>query len=333
MNLIVNGRFLSRRVTGVERYAGEILRQLKDRPRVVRPEKWVYGLQGHFWEQIIFPGLVSSDQLLWSPANTGPLGVARQVLTVHDLSPLEHPEWFRASFALWYRLLLPVLATRVQWIVSPSEFVRAKLMRRFGLSAERVTTIPGGVDLSVFRPDAPRPSSLPSKYVLFVGTLQPRKNLVGLLSAWARVKDVVPEAWLLIAGEGGDMFPPLALPEMDRVKFLGAVAETDLPGLYAGAMLLVIPSLDEGFGLPVLEAMACGTPVAASTAGALPEVTGAAGLTFDPGDIPAMAEVLRCLLTDVTLRNTLREKGLERVCHFSWQTSAARLWEVFEKCQ
>jgi len=332
MNVIVNGRFLSRRVTGVERYAGEILRRLGDTPRVVRPDKWVYGVQGHFWEQVTLPRLVCSNQLLWSPANTGPLGVTKQVLTLHDLSPLEHPEWFRASFALWYRLLLPVLARRVRWIVVPSDFVRAKLMRRFGLPTERVTTIPGGVDLTIFRPDAPRRLSLPPKYVLFVGSLQPRKNLTGLLAAWAQVKDTVQDTWLVIAGEGGDMFRPLALPKMDRVKFLGAVAEADLPGLYAGATLLVIPSCDEGFGLPVLEAMACGTPVAASTAGALPEVTGAAGLTFDPDDIPAMAEVLRCLLTEKPLQMEFREKGLSWACRFSWQSSADRLWEVFKTC-
>jgi len=146
------------------------------------------------------------------------------------------------------------------------------------------------------------------------------------------VKDTVQDTWLVIAGEGGDMFRPLVLPKMDRVKFLGAVAEADLPGLYVGATLIVIPSRDEGFGLPVLEAMACGTPVATSTAGALPEVTGAAGLTFDPGDIPAMAEVLRCLLTEKPLQMELREKGLSRACRFSWQSSADRLWEVFKTC-
>jgi glycosyltransferase involved in cell wall biosynthesis len=333
MNVIVNGRFLSHRVTGVERYASEIFRRLGDKPRVARPDKWAYGMQGHFWEQVTLPRLVCSNQLLWSPANTGPLGVIKQVLTLHDLSPLEHPEWFRASFALWYRLLLPVLARRVRWIVVPSDFVRAKLIRRFGLPSERVTTIPGGVDLSVFRPDAPHTLSLPPKYALFVGSLQPRKNLTGLLAAWARVKDIAPDAWLLIAGEDGNTFRPLALPKMDRVKFLGAVAEADLPGLYAGATLLVIPSRDEGFGLPVLEAMACGTPVAASTAGALPEVTGAAGLTFDPGDILGMAEVLRCLLTEKPLQMELREKGLSQARRFSWQSSADRLWEIFEACQ
>jgi len=333
MNVIVNGRFLSRRVTGVERYGGEILRRLRGKPRVVRSERWAYGVRGHVWEQMVLPGLVGSDQLLWSPANTGPLGITKQVLTLHDLGPLEHPEWFRTGFALWYRLFLPVLVRRVQSIVTPSEFVKAKLMRRFGLSGERVTAIPGGVDLAVFRPDLPRTLDLPPRYVLFVGSLQPRKNLSGLLAAWARVKDDVPEAWLLIAGKGSAIFRPLALPDMDQVKFLGAVAEADLPGLYAGATLFVIPSLDEGFGLPVLEAMACGTPVAASTAGALPEVTGAAGLTFKPGDIPAMAEVLRCLLTEKPLQNEFREKGLTQARKFPWQTSAQRLWEVFEACQ
>ncbi len=333
MDVVVNGRFLSRRITGVERYGREVLRRLGGRLRVVRPEGWADGAAGHLWEQVALPGLVGPDQILWSPANSGPLRVPNQVLTLHDLSPLEHPEWFRAGFALWYRLFVPLLARRVRRVVTSSAFVRAKLLRRFGLPGKHVAAIPGGVDLAVFRPDAPRTLDLPPAYLLFVGSLQPRKNLAGLLEAWRLVQGAAPEAWLVIAGAGGGAFRRVTLAAGGRVLFLGAVAEASLPGLYAGAALFVLPSFDEGFGLPVLEAMACGTPVAASNAGALPEAAGDAGLSFDPCDIPAMAEALRRGLTDESLQNELREKGLARARSFYWQNSADKLREVFESCR
>ncbi|MEW5829576.1 MAG: glycosyltransferase family 1 protein [Chloroflexota bacterium] len=332
MNVVVNGRFLGRRVTGVERYGREVLRRLGGRPRVVRSGRGTDGARGHLWEQAALPGLVGPGQLLWSPANTGPLRVANQVLTLHDLGPLEHPEWYRATFGLWYRLFVPPLVRRVRRVVTSSEFVRAKLMRRFGLPGGRVTVVPGGVDTEIFHPNAPRTLDLPPKYALFVGSLQPRKNLPGLLAAWGQVEDAVPEAWLVIAGTGGAAFRPVSLIAAERVKFLGAVAEPDLPGLYAGASLAVLPSFDEGFGLTALEAMACGAPVAASTAGALPEVVGEAGLAFDPHDLPGMAEALRRGLTDEGLGKSLREKGPARAEGFPWQAAAGRMREVFEEC-
>jgi glycosyltransferase involved in cell wall biosynthesis len=173
---------------------------------------------------------------------------------------------------------------------------------------------------------------LPPCYVLFVGSLQPRKNLARLLDAWIRIKDALPDVWLLIAGIGGDAFRPTVLAVTERVKFLGAVPDADLPGLYANATIFILPSLDEGFGLPILEAMACGTMVIASRAGALPEVVGDNGLFFNPLDVDEIADTLRCGLQDSALRESLRVKGLTQAQRFSWDTSAERLWKVFEGC-
>lgn len=340
MSIVVNGRFLARRMTGVERYGREILSRLDDRParngvvgmRVVRYEARDGGWRGHLWEQVALPGQVGPNQLLWSPANTGPLNVRNQVLSLHDLSPLEHPEWFKPAFALWYRLFLPMLVQRVQRIVTPSQFVRAKLLKRFGLPGDRVAVVPGGVDTGVFHPGVPSRLILPACYVLFVGSLQPRKNLARLLAAWDSMKDSVPIAWLLIAGAGGSAFRPASLPETGRVKFLGAVPDADLPELYARAALFALPSLDEGFGLPVLEAMACGTAVLASKRGALPEVAGDSALFFDPLDVGEIAAMLDRGLRDSALRIALREKGLARVRCLSWEVSGEMLWKVFEGC-
>jgi len=330
MNVVVNGRFLGRRITGVERYGREILRRLGGSHKVIRSGEWSYGMHGHLWEQVALPGHVGSGHILWSPANTGPLSVENQVLTLHDLSPLEHPEWYQPAFALWYRLFLPVLVRRVRQVVVSSEFVKAKMMRRFGLSNGRIVVIPGGVDTGSFQPGAEQKLHLPERYVLFVGSLQARKNLDRLLEAWGRIEDDVPDTWLVVAGAGSEIFRPVRLTASGRVIFLGPVSEADLPGLYAHASLFTLPSLDEGFGLTVLEAMACEIPVVVSRAGSLSEVAGEAGLFFDPLDVSEMADVLRRGLTDVSLRNSLREQGLMQARCFSWQKSADKMWKTFE---
>jgi len=327
MNAAVNGRFLSRRVTGVERYGQEILRCLGDKLRVVRPASHPNGWRGHAWEQFILPRQLRSDEILWSPAQTGPLSVTNQVLTIHDLSPLEHPEWYRPAFSFWYRMLWPLLARRVKHIVVSSEVVRQKVLTRFALRAEQVVTIPAGVDLERFQPAA----TAKQKYVLFVGSLAPRKNLAGLLRAWDMLKDKHPDHWLMVAGTYGNVFSSKpSLWQGGRVKMLGYVPEADLPALYTNAALFILPSFDEGFGLPVLEALACGTPVLAANAGALPEVLGDAGLLFDPNEITDIAATIDRALCDDALRAHLRAAGLACAAQFSWRASAEKIWQALQ---
>ncbi len=332
MNVAVNGRFLSRRITGVERYGVEILRCLGNRLRVVRSGSRARGLAGHAWEQFNLPGQVHSDEILWSPANTGPLAVKNQVLTLHDLGPLEHPEWFAPSFARWYRLFLPLLVRIVRQVTVSSAYAREKVLRRFGLPTGRVTVIPAGVDLRRFRPEAPPPDGLPERFVLFVGSVQPRKNLGTLLEAWEQVSGRFPQTWLVVAGATDAIFRREALPvHPERARWLGYVADETLPGLYAAAQVFVLPSLDEGFGLPLLEAMACGTPVIAARAGALPEVAGEAARYFDPTQSDELAEWLGQFLGDESLRSSFAEKGRMRAQSYAWESSAEKLWEVLQQ--
>jgi glycosyltransferase involved in cell wall biosynthesis len=350
--VVVNGRFLTRRVTGVERHGREILQFLGVRPRVERPALALRGFTGHAWEQVILPRKLNPGSILWSPANTGPLIIREQALTIHDLSPLEHPEWFRSDFALWYRLFLPILVKRVQKVFTPSEYVKRKVMKRFEIDSVIVT--PNGVDRSVFHPGAQQNKyDLPDCYILFVGSLEPRKNLKTLLQVWHTIKNDFKDTWLMIAGAGGRVFRPVELSHtIERVRFLGYVDDESLPGLYAGATLLVLPSLDEGFGLPALEAMACGTPVIVSNTGALPETIADAGLIFElgcrspegtpgrcePFDVAqdklheeSLSASLRQGLGDEALRSSLREKGLARAKLFSWQTTAESIWKTLNE--
>jgi glycosyltransferase involved in cell wall biosynthesis len=291
------------------------------------------GALGHAWEQIVLPGRIKPGAVLWSPANTGPLTVRRQVLTIHDLSPLEHPEWFRPAFAAWYRLLVPVLAGRVERILAPSGHVRQKILARFGLDPGRVVVSGEGVDPRVFRPGARLPDEtypLPRHYVLFVGSIEPRKNLAALLRAWAELGDEFREHWLIVAGAAGPVFRRVALHPAARVRFLGHVPDSHLPGLYSGAALFVLPSLDEGFGLSALEAMACGTPVLASDGGALPELLGEAGLIFKLCDPDGLTAGLRHCLADEDLRTRLRERGLARAAAHSWAAAAELIWKLLQ---
>jgi glycosyltransferase involved in cell wall biosynthesis len=324
-DIVINGRFLARRVTGVERYGREILRYFGANARVeaTRQQGW----RGHAWEQFILPTKLARDSLLWSPANTGPLLIQSQALTIHDPSPLEHPDWFRLGFTTWYRLFLPILARRVRTVFTPSEYVKRKIERRFGI--KNVIVTPNGVDHSRFHPGAKQlKSGLPECYILFVGSLEPRKNLNLLLSAWNEIKDQFKGVWLIIAGDSGSVFRPVHLShEIGRVCFLGYVDDESLAGLYANARLLVLPSQDEGFGLPALEAMASGTPVIVSDGGALPEVVGEAGMIFCLSKPDGLSRAIRECLSNERLRHELKEQGLARAKEFSWQASAALVWK------
>jgi glycosyltransferase involved in cell wall biosynthesis len=327
--IVVNGRFLSRRVTGVERHGREILRYIGDRSRLEMTRQ--NGLLGHVWEQFILPGKLNRESILWSPANTGPLWVRQQALTIHDLSALENPRWFQKSFATWYSLLIPILVRRARVLFAPSEYVRQKLIKRFGRLDVMVT--PNGVDLSIFQPGARQEQfELPPCYILFIGTLEPRKNLKALLQVWNEIQEDFRGVWLVIAGTQSTVHRAEHLPaDVEQVVYLGYVEESALPGLYANALFFVMPSLDEGFGLPALEAMACGTPVLVSNGGAFPEVVREAGMVFDLSDSTALSQSMRQCLQDQELRRTLKEKGLARARDFSWQSTAELVWNTLHE--
>lgn len=327
-DIVVNGRFLARRVTGVERYGCEILRLFNGDHRVEKTH--AQGIAGHVWEQFILPTKLKRDSILWSPANSGPIAVRNQALTIHDLSPLEHPEWFTKSYSIWYRLLLPILAKRVRVIFTPSEYVKRKVMKWF--EVENVIVTPNGVDTRVFRPIVKqRAIDFPQKYVLFLGSIQPRKNLKGLMQAWVQIKDKFKDTWLVVAGESGKVFRSVKFFADERIRFLNYVPEGDLPALYANTELFALPSFDEGFGLPVLEAMACGTPVIVSDGGALPEVVGDAGFIFRLEEPDGLAQAIEKCLSDEHLRASLIEKGLERAKIFSWQNTADLIWKTLNE--
>jgi glycosyltransferase involved in cell wall biosynthesis len=274
--------------------------------------------------------------LLWSPANTGPLILARQVVTVHDVAPLEHREWFRPAFAAWYRWLIPRLVDRVRGVVAVSQFTRRRLIA-MGAVEERVTVVMPGVSsrFSVVpeegRVEIRRRLGLPDRYVLSVGTVEPRKNLPRLWRAWRHISPSFPGVGMVCVGGRGPAFAASMGRTPEGVTRLGAVSDDDLIQIYGAADVFALVSLYEGFGLTALEAMACGIPCLVSQAGGIPEAVGEAALQVDPTDEAAIEAGLARLLSDEALRATLRKKGLRRAGEFPWEKTAEGLWEVFRR--
>lgn len=338
--IVVNARALQRPMTGVERYTAETLVRLGSRVQVIHSPRTETAWAGHLWEQLLLPRQLEAGDLLWSPANTGPLAVARQVLTLHDLSVFDHPESFVPAFRHWYRLLLPLLARRAARVITDSEFSRRRIIERLGLPPEKVIVIHCGIDRGWFYPRSRAEITrlrerhgLPENYFLFVGSLEPRKNVARLLQAWAKLGGLFPDLGLVIAGRAGRAFrqPAIKKPP-EGVLLTGYVSEEDLPVLYSGAQAVIMPSLYEGFGLPVLEALACGTPVLCSRIAALQEAAGPAGLYFNPADVEEIAGAMARLANDSTLRRQLIQQGRQQIQGFSWERTTGQIWEVLSDC-
>jgi len=266
-----------------------------------------------------------------------PVGVAPArsrlplVITVHDVMVLEHPEWFTRANAIQQRLILPRALAAAARVIVPSGYTRARLLDTCDVDPAIVDIAPNGVG-PMFRPAEASATVLDRlgverPYVLSVGTLQPRKNLVTALDAFARVvTDGAPHT-LVVAGARGwrdeAVLAALRRPAARaRVHVLGRVTDEELVELYRGADCLLFPSLYEGFGLPVLEAMACGTPVICANRTSLPEVAGDAAVLVDPDDATAFAAALAEVLSSPARHAALAEAGLARAREFSWRRCA-----------
>lgn len=341
--MLLNARILQQPMTGVGRYLDEVLAAWPGAPPArIDPPGWaIQGLKGHAWEQLVLPTRVGGE-LLWSPVHSGPLAVANQVVTVHDLVPLDHPEWLNRGFARWYGFMLPRLVRRARHVIAISEFTRERLLEATGLSDDRVTVIHNGVGAR-FRPSAgderrdmrDRLGLGDTRYLLSVGTLEPRKNLPGLLRAWRQALPRLPDDLeLVIAGAPGraSVFAESKMDELPaRVRRVGRVSDEMLPSLYAEAEWFVYLSLYEGFGLPPLEAMACGTPAIVSDIPVFREVTSDASIAVPPLDTDAVTEAMVTAVDDSALRDRLSERGLRQAAKFDWQETARRTREVLER--
>ena len=299
------------------------------------------------WDQAILPLRLRRDHidLLHAPAYVGPLlSHVPSVLTIYDMIALKFPHLCKRTNVLHYRLIMPPSARRAARIIVPSECTKRDVIALLRVPEEKLRVVPLGVS-PAFRPvDDParlaamrRRYGLPERYILYLGNLEPKKNLPHLLRAFAEARRSGHITHrLVLAGQKAwrtdELHRTLRKKRLQQsVMLLGGIPEEDLPALYSGASCFVFPSLYEGFGLPPLEAMACGTPVITTRAGALPEVVGNAALTLSSGDTRELRIAVEKVAANQFLRNRLRAYGLERAKQFTWERTAQETVKVYKE--
>ena len=296
------------------------------------------------WEQTLQPALLLRDRLdlLHCPVNVAPLlSPIPTVLTIHDLSFLRYPETFAPAKRRYLTAMTGISARRARLVMTDSEHTRRDVIRLLGVPAARVRTVYPGVteafhpfpagEVDKFR----QRQGMPERFFLHVGTLQPRKNLERLIDAFGAFaqRSNLPHALVLVGGKGwlyeGLLARARQVDVERRIHFVGYAAPADLPLWYAAAEALVFPSLYEGFGFPLLEAMACGTPVLSSTASCLPEVAGDAAVLFDPLDVSSIADAMVRIAQEPERRQDLAARGLERAARFTWASTARHVLAAY----
>lgn len=344
------------RVTGTEHYAIELIRALirlntphhltlyfRDLPAAdlfpASPLVQTRVLpQRRLWTHTAFAAALWRDRpdVTWVPAHTLPLLMpGKAVVTVHDLGfryfPAAHPGWPR----LYLNLSTAYSVRRARRILADSQATAADVTRFYGTPADKLRVVYPGVepppvgDVQAVRSKY----HLPERYFLFVGTLQPRKNIARIVQAYARWRLAHPgdDTGLVLAGGQGWLYDPAWVSGVEGVVLTGYVDEADKGALYAGALALVFPSLYEGFGFPVIEAMYCGAPVVCSTTSSLPELAAGAALLVDPLDVDAIAAAMGRLSDDALLRDDLRTRGRAQARRFTWEDAAAATLAALEQ--
>lgn len=344
----VNARFLCQPITGVQRFAEQISMELKKldpairfvchkgvlRPEVAeRLEVVETGrLTGQAWEQIELPAFLRKRKapLLLSLCSTGPVAYANQVFTHHDITYVRHPESFSFAFRMLYSTLIPALARRSQAVITVSEFSKNELVGHLRVAPEKVHVVSNAVDDRFGQADVS--SGIRRPYFLAVSSNSSHKNFEGLVEAYRRLPDRADVDLRIVGGYSSTLRQKRISPPEGAV-FMGRCTDDELIELYRGAMAFVFPSFYEGFGIPPLEAQACGTPVLASTGGAIPEVLRDSALYFDPADTNAITLGMSRLIRDADLRRDLSDSGSKNVSRFSWSASAAAVHQLLLSLQ
>jgi glycosyltransferase involved in cell wall biosynthesis len=314
---------------GIGRFASELFERLGDfRPIELngRPSAPLdpWRLSGYLWTR--------KPALFFSPGYNPPAGSGCPFgFTVHDLNHLYVEENSSALKRLYYSLVVRPAIHRAGVVLTVSEFSRQQICDWAGVSEDRVVNVSHGIaDVFSVSGEVCRPGR---PYFLYVGNHRPHKNLPRMLSAFA-ISDLSADFDLWITGDrNAELERQASVLKLDgSVKFLGQVSDKQLAVLYRGATTLLLVSLYEGFGLPIIEAMACGTPVLTSLVASMPEAAGGAALLVDPSNVEEIASKLRVLASDDALRSDLRHRGLRRVSAFTWDATAQRVQEALARC-
>jgi glycosyltransferase involved in cell wall biosynthesis len=297
------------------------------------------------WEQAVLPNLVRKAKidLLHSLHYTKPWRLpCSSVVTFHDMTYYLYPEFHARSRRVIFPTAMRVSSRQADAILTVSESTRNDVIRLLNVDPEKIFTTQLGVDQKfrvILDADAKdRVAShydLPAKFILYLGTIEPRKNIPQLIRSYASLVESGTEHQLVLAGKFGWMYEEVLdlVKQLDlegRIQFTGYIAQEDIPLLFNLASLFVYPTVYEGFGLPVLEAMACGVPVITSDIASLPEIVGEAGLLIQPGDLNALSDAIKKVLGDPAYRDKLIREGLIRAKLFSWERTAQLTKQVYQ---
>lgn len=337
MKLIFDARVLTHtHYTGIENYTKYILKELSKTIdiNVVKP-KTTNKYLSHLWNHLVLP-FVNGD-ILFCPANTAPLYVPKSkklVMTVHDLAFLTYAHNFSKIFQIYYSFLIPYNLKRADRIITISEASKSEIIRLFPFSKNKIDIIPLGIDKKyrIIK------NIKKEKQILYVGSMNERKNLIGVLSAYSNLsqeldyKLVIVGNFFNIFSLSDEMNNALSKAKKNKnVIFKQNLDDVSLVNEYNISTLFIFPSFYEGFGLPPLEAMACGTPVITSSISSLPEVGGEAVMYCDPYDIQDIRKKIELILNDKNLQKDMILKGLERSKKFTWEKSSDKHIEVLKK--
>lgn len=355
---IINGRFLTQSITGVQRYAIELVKQLDNHmeEKIIDPTQYSFVLispqniknevklkhipiknigifKGHLWEQIELP-VYCRGELLINLCNVGPIIKRNQFVTIHDAAVFANPKSFTFVFRTWYKILLSLLCKRAKKIVTVSNFSNREIQKYCRVQKNKIKVIYEGKE-QVFNCKADinilKKNKLESmKYVLAVSSLNPNKNFQSIIKAIEVLGNINVDI-VIAGGTNPKVFKRSNKDLRSNVKYLGYVNDGELRALYENAICFIYPSLYEGFGLPPLEAMACGCPVIVSNVASLPEVCGDAALYCDPYSPKDIADKIKLLIANPSLQEELRQKGLERAKLFTWEKCAKETMAVIEE--
>ena len=297
------------------------------------------------WPNFILPFKVKSQSfdIVHTPHQFGSLLKTsyKDIITIHDLTPIRFPNTQIPLTVVHYKYFLPLLLKRSDIVISVSEYSKKEISKYYKIPDSKIKVTYNGIDHDMYKPsrnynEILNKYNINYQFILYVGTLEPRKNIPTLIKAFYKLRKKGTHHKLLIAGSKGwkyeDIFETVKNLNLEKeVIFTDYIPNEDLPALYNAADLFVYPSFYEGFGLPPLEAMACGTPVITSNTSSLPEVVGDAGIMIDPYDVDGFANAMFEVLTNDGLRDDMSEKGLERANMFSWEKTAKETLKVYEE--
>lgn len=341
--IIVNSRFLTQPITGVQRFAIEISKQLKsiykndilfispkgiiDTSTAKELEAQIYGkYSGYLWEQIELPIFLkeNGNPLLLNLCNMAPIFYRNKISTIHDITFIKYPESFSIKFKLIYKTFIPLILKTSKHIFTVSEFSKQDLSQYYHININNISVIPNAVNENFFPHTDYKLSK--TKYILAASSVKKNKNFIVVLESFLSALKQAPDIHLFIIGDvQSSSFKKIDISKYKRIPqihFLGRVTDNELIKYYSNARAFIFPSLYEGFGIPVIEAQACGCPVIAANTSSLPEVLKDSALLCNPHSISDFTNCILQIFRSDELYNSLRKKGEQNKKRFSWNKSA-----------